>query len=77
MTTQYELTEQLCDITRSWTDWEDIPPAQAAECKNIGVALNELGGMDAMQNAFYEAKGRNRAASTVQAFWHGVGNWQW
>lgn len=75
--TQATLTEQLCDLTKRWTEWEDIPESQKSECRRIGKALNASGGMKAMQDAYYEAKGRNRAASSIQPFWDGVGDWRW
>ena len=75
--TQAELTDQLCDLTSRWTEYEDIAGSQKGECRQIGEALNRLGGMSAMRDAYYEAKGRNRAASSIQPFWDGVGEWRW
>lgn len=74
---QAELTEQLCDLTSRWTEYEDIPASQKSECRSIGERLNKIGGISAMQDAYYEAKGRNRAASSIQPFWDGVGDWRW
>lgn len=71
------LTEQLCSLTERWTIYEDIPGSQQAECREIGKKLNELGGVSAMRDAYYEAKGRNAAASSIQPFWDGVGDWRW
>jgi hypothetical protein len=71
------LTEQLCELTSRWTEYEDIPASQKSECRQIGVELNKLGGTSAMRDAYYEAKGRNRAASSIQPFWDGVGEWRW
>lgn len=71
------LTEQLCDLTSRWTVYEDIPASQKSECRLIGIELNKLGGLSVMRDAYYEAKGRNRAASSIQPFWDGVGDWRW
>lgn len=71
------LTEQLCELTSRWTEYEDIPGSQKSECRQIGEKLNDLGGISAMRDAYYEAKGRNRAASSIQPFWDGVGEWRW
>jgi hypothetical protein len=75
--TQQALTAQLIELTSRWTEYEDIAPSQKAECKSIVENLNKLGGMSAMQDAYYEAKGYNRAASSIQTFWGGVGEWRW
>ena len=74
---QQELIEQLLSLTEYWTEYEDVPTSQKSRCRVIGEELYKLGGVSAMRDAYYEAKGRNRAASVVQAFWHGVGEWQW
>ena len=74
---QGALVEQLCELTKRWTEYEDIPGSQRAECRSIGQLLHKFGGMRAMQDAYYEAKGRNRAASSIQPFWDGVGDWRW
>lgn len=74
---QQELTDQLCSVTEHWTEYEDIPASQKSKCRMIGEKLYRLGGMSAMQDAYYEAKGRNRAASSIQPFWNGVGDWRW
>lgn len=71
------LIEQLKDLTKRWNDHEDIPRSQQLECADIGKKLNALGGMDLMTEAYYVAKGQNRAASPIQAYWHGIGDWQW
>ncbi len=74
---QADLTSQLCDLTSRWTAYEGIPASQKAECRSIGESLNKLGGISAMRDAYYEAKGRNRAASSIQPYWDGVGDWRW
>ena len=68
---------QLLDLTKRWNEYEDIPRSQQLECRHIGEALNSAGGMKAMQDAYYAAKGQNRAASTIQAYWDGIGEWRW
>lgn len=72
-----QLTKQLCALTSRWTEHEDIPPSQKAECRTIGEKLHKLGGMETMREAYYEAKDANRAASSIQPFWDGVGDWRW
>lgn len=71
------LIEQLKDLTKRWNDHEDIPRSQQLECAEIGKKLNTIGGMDLMTEAYYAAKGQNRSASPIQAFWLGIGDWQW
>ena len=75
--TQQDLTDQLCTLTEYWTEYEDIAPSQKSICRQIGEKLNALGGVSAMRDAYYEAKGRNRAAASIQPFWDGVGEWRW
>jgi hypothetical protein len=70
-------TEQLIELTKRWNTFEDIPRSQQIECAEIGKRLNAQGGMQAMQKAYYAAKFHNKAASTIQAYWHGIGDWQW
>jgi hypothetical protein len=72
-----DCVQQLCELTKRWTIHEDIPRSQQLECAEIGKRLNALGGMAAMQHAYYEAKNQNRAAATLAAYWHGIGDWQW
>lgn len=72
-----ELVEQLCDLTKRWNDFEDVPVSQRKECRKIGVALNAEGGMNAMRKAYYEAKGRNPSVHVIQAYWDGIGDWVW
>lgn len=74
--TQADLTEQLCQLTSRWTEYEDIPGSQQSECRSIGEALARRGGISAMRDAYYEAKGRNRAAATIQVYWDGIGDWR-
>lgn len=71
------LREQLCELTSRWNTYEDIPSSQQAECHAIGRKLHALGGEGLMRDIYYEAHGRNRAASVVSAYWHGIGDWQW
>lgn len=72
-----ELTDQLCDLTRYWNDHEDVPKSQQAKCREIGKQLHAAGGYRFMTDAYYHAKSRNRFASTVQAYWDGIGDWRW
>jgi hypothetical protein len=71
------LFSQLRELTKRWTVYEDIPKSQQAECRAIGKQLNALGGTALMREAYYDAKAENPAASTVQAYWDGVGEWRW
>jgi hypothetical protein len=72
-----ELFGQLRELTKRWTIHEDIPKSQQYECREIGRKLNDAGGMRLMTEAYYDARGANPAASTVQAYWDGVGDWRW
>lgn len=71
------LTEQLCDLTKRWNETDLVPGSQQKECTEIGRKLDKLGGMTAMQDAYYAAKGQNRCASIVQAYFDGIGDWRW
>ena len=70
-------SEQLCELTKRWTIHEDIPRSQQSECRDIGRKLHGFGGEAAMRDAYYEAIGRNRAASMVAAYFDGIGEWRW
>lgn len=72
-----EAIAQLCELTKRWTIYEDIPKSQQHECREIGTRLWSLGGMNAMTQAYYAAKAENPAAITVQAYWDGIGDWRW
>ena len=68
---------KLIALTRNWNAHEDIPRSQQLECAEIGKRLYVAGGMKAMQDAYYQAKNANRYVSIIQAYWHGIGDWQW
>lgn len=70
-------TDHLCGLTKRWTIHEDIPRSQQIECREIGRKLHALGGEAAMRVAYYEATGRNRAATVVAAYFDGIGEWRW
>ena len=72
-----EIIEQLCELTKRWTEHEDIPKSQQYECRMLGGELHKIGGESLMREAFYIAKGRNRAASVIQCYWDGIGDWRW
>ncbi len=69
--------DQLCELTKRWTAYEDIPKSQQAECRNIGRVLHAIGEETLMREAYYTAKAQNPAASVVAAYWDGIGVWQW
>lgn len=69
--------EQLCELTKRWTQYEDVPRSQQLECTAIGKRIHAAGGMAAMQEAYYAAKRKNPVASVIAAYWHGIGDWQW
>ena len=71
------LVEQLCDLTKRWNIYEDIPRSQQSECRQIGRQLYALGSEDAMRRAYYEATARNRAATVLAAYFDGIGDWVW
>lgn len=72
-----DLTDELVNLTQFWNEQEDIPKSQQAACRKIGQKLHEAGGFRFMVDAYYHAKARNRHASTVQAYWDGIGDWRW
>lgn len=69
--------EQLCDLTKRWTTYEDIPMSQQRECRTIGRVIHSLGQEPLMREAYYTAKGLNPAASVIAAYWDGIGEWRW
>lgn len=71
------LTAKLCELTKPWNEFDLVPKVQQEQCRAIGEALNALGGIEVMQDAYYEAKRKNRAASSIQPYWDGVGDWRW
>ena len=72
-----QLIEQLCNLTKRWNEYELVPASQQSECREIGVKLDKIGGIGAMRDGYYEAKARNRAASSIQPYWDDVGDWRW
>lgn len=76
MTSQSPIN-QLCELTKRWTHYEDIPVSQQKECRAIGVKIWTQGQEPAMREAYYTAKALNPAASVLAAYWDGIGNWQW
>lgn len=77
MPTRNELFERLCALTRNWNTYEDVPRSQQLECASIGREINALGGFSLMQEAYRHAKRKNNAVSVIQAYWNGIGDWQW
>ena len=75
--TREVLFEELRWVTGLWTVYEDIPKSQQARCRVIGTKLNALGGEALMREAYYDAKAANQAATVVQAYWDGIGDWRW
>jgi hypothetical protein len=74
---QQSAIDQLCELTKRWNIYEDVPKSQQAECRAIGLVIYELGQEPLMREAYYTAKGLNKAASVVAAYWDGIGGWQW
>ena len=68
---------QLRSLTKRCNEFEDIPRSQQIECRQIGEQLHAIGGKSVMQEAYYDAKSFNRAASVIAAYWDKVGDWQW
>jgi hypothetical protein len=71
------LTKQLIKLSESWNRYDLVPDDQKVEAARIGRELNTIGGMDAMQRAYYAAKQQNKDAGIVQAYWDGIGDWRW
>jgi len=71
------LIEQLRELSKDWNEYDLVPKSQQLECKQIGESLCTEGGIELMQDAYYDAKSRNRAASVIQAYWDGIGDWRW
>lgn len=71
------LTNRLKSVSQDWNEHDLVPEIHKTECREIGEALNKMGGMQAMQTAYYAAKVQNRSASVIQAYWDGIGEWRW
>jgi len=72
-----QYTRELLALTKGWSQFADVPRGQRQTCAAIGRKLHSMGGKDAMQDAYRKAKAANRAAGVIQAYWHGIGDWQW
>lgn len=75
--TQEKLILRLITLTTEWNEHEDVPKSQQYKCRAIGEALHKLGGMSMMVEAYRDVHRLNRAATVVQAYWDGIGDWQW
>lgn len=75
--TKAKATKRLISLSASWNEYDLVPKDQQAECRQLGERLDEIGGMEAMIDAYYAAKAKNRCASAIQAYWDGVGDWRW
>lgn len=73
----FELIDRLCDLTKGWNEHDLVPDDQKERCKEIGKKLWDIGGIEHMRTAYYEAKARNKAAIAVQCYWDGIGSWVW
>lgn len=71
------LTARLCRMVEPWTTDGLHSTTTKAICRRIGMQINEIGGKPAMITAYYDAKAVNRCASVIQAYWDGIGDWQW
>ena len=77
MRARTDLFTALAALSDQWAMDGQVPGFQIAECVAIGRELYNLGGEALMQEAYYHAKGSNRCASVIQAYWDGIGDWQW
>lgn len=71
------LIAQLCELTKRWTPYEDVPMSQQHECRDIGRKLHAIGAEALMRDAYYQATAENRAATVIAAYWDGIGDWRW
>jgi hypothetical protein len=76
MTERDQLFGHLRDLVKFWTLHEVPLSSQQSEAKRIGKALHALGGEALMREAYYDAKRSNRAASALQYYWDGIGEWR-
>ena len=72
-----ELVKKLIELTKQWNPFDDVPEVQQKECREIGEAFNELGGIDVMREAYYRVKAINQCCSVMAAYWDGIGEWKW
>lgn len=72
-----ELFMRLCAVTRKWNQTDAVPDYQQKECGEIGVLLHAMGGEALMREAYYMAKNLNQYVCVIQAYWDGIGEWQW
>ncbi|RUV65808.1 hypothetical protein EOA64_00230 [Mesorhizobium sp. M1A.F.Ca.IN.022.02.1.1] len=76
-TNREALFQALRELTKDWNEYDPVPRSQQLECQHIGESLCTEGGINLMQDAYYDAKARNRSASVIQAYWDGIGDWRW
>jgi hypothetical protein len=72
-----KLITELRNLTSGWNQHDLVPLSEQLKCQDIGERLYEAGGMSLMQDAYYEAKAKNRAASVIASYWDGIGEWRW
>lgn len=73
--TYQQLLVHLIEITKNWGAIGIPSKEEKKQCRDIGEKLNSLGGIKLMREAYYETKSKNRYASVVEAYWHGIGDW--
>lgn len=76
-TNREALLQGLRELTKDWNEYDLVPKTEQAICRDYGESLCTEGGIELMQEAYYDAKSRNRAASVIQAYWDGIGDWRW
>lgn len=71
------LFKRLSTLIKDWNEFDLVPDEQKEEAKQIGELLYKQGGHQLMMDGYYHVKQQNRCASVLQAFWDGIGVWQW
>jgi len=70
------IVQELLDLSRWWTEYEDVPKSQQTRCIALGKQLHVEGGEDLMREVYYRVKQENRAASVMRYYWDGIGDWR-
>ena len=70
-----EVYDELYRLISFWTLHEDIRETERRTAVRIGKAFYDIGGERLMRDAYYNARARNRAASVLNLYWNGIGDW--
>lgn len=71
------IVAQLCALTHSWNQTDDVPQNQQKEARLLGEELDRIGGYSLMLEVYDVVHAQNPCACVLQAYWDNVGTWRW